>query len=330
MTKPGFWAVDPNGEQYWQLYEDLEVDTRKKLIKPIGGFIFPAGAFMAMDLVKAPFVVKDILPKRGKAVVYAPTKSGKSWLCLTLARSVIEGEPFLGLPTQRGRVLYIQFELGEEVLQERLLNTGQLYDNFFVGTSFDIKLDTTAGQKRIHKAIDVVEPDLLIIDPLYKGMSGDENEKQDMMGVLDFLDELIDAYRCSIFMVHHSGKDLTKRGRGSTALEDWVDSYLSMRATNKKGEPLKIKLDTTYLRHAPPWEEPIMAELRDFEFVPVAGAQTVKQKVLNFIIGQRRVVKTKEIFDKHLGGNTSVYEALDELITEGKLFKMRQGEYASA
>lgn len=325
--RPFFWSEDSEGNPVPIYYDELEADTRKKVIRPVGGFVFPAGAFMAMDLAKAPFIIDTILPKRGKALVYAPTKAGKSFLCLQIARCVGAGEPILGLPTQKGKVLYIQFELGEEILQDRMFSTKQGYDNVWVGTGFDIKLDSHDGQKRVIKAIEVVDPDLLIVDPLYKGIKGDENESQDMMEVLNFLDDVVES-GCAVFMTHHAGKDLTKRGRGSSVLEDWVDSYMGMKAVNKKGEPLKIKLDTVYLRHAPLWEEPILAELQNFEFTPVAGALTVKQLVERHILDKKgKVVLFKELVEKKYGSNTALYDALHKLVEEGKIVKKDWGKY---
>src|SRR3989304_446038 len=210
-SNPGFWAVDSaTGEDIFILYSDLEKETREEILKPIGGFIFPADAFTFLDLPPVPFYVKDLLPKRGKAMLYAPPKSGKSWLCLQLARCIGGGEPFLGLPATKGKVLYVQFELGEEILQGRLLETKKSYDNVYVGTTFSMKLDSTAGQERLCRALEAVMPAVLIVDPWYKAISGDENEATDVMSILDFLDTIIEGFDCSLFLIHHSGKDTSK------------------------------------------------------------------------------------------------------------------------
>lgn len=329
MANNGLWIVNPDtGEDEFVLYSELEHDVRQKVIKPIGGFIFDAETFMSSNLARVPFYIKDWLPMRGKAMFYAPPKSGKSYLAVQAARCIAAGEPFLSLPTQPGRVLYTQFELGVEVLQQRLLDTHQIYPDVFVGTSFSMKLDTEIGRKQLLAAMEAVKPKVLILDPMYKALSGDENESYDVMRILDFLDSLIEGYECSILLIHHSGKDPTKRGRGSSVLEDWVDSDIEVKVISKKGEPLKIRIQPIFLRHAAIPPEPIEAELSPaFEF-ECTTIRTVKQQVLEFITSAHTTVTPKELFDAKIGSNTSVYTELDALVKEGRIRKEGRGKYA--
>lgn len=326
----GFWGLDPDtGKDIFIRYEDLEEDTRDLFIKPIGGFIFPANLFIMKKLPDVPFYVKDWLPKRGKSLLYAPPKAGKSYLCLQLARCIGSEESFLGIPTTKGKVLYIQFELGEEILQHRMKeDTKKDYANVFVGTTFSLKLDSKAGQEQLVRAMEAVEPNVLILDPWYKAILGDENESSDVRKILDFLDTVIEGFNCSILVIHHAGKDLKKRGRGSSVLEDWVDSYLQMQRVAKEGERLKVKIKPIFLRHAQLPPNPIEAELgEDFEFHIVGAAQTVKEQVEAFIKVAKEPVNPAQMFARNIGSNTSVYEALKVLVSEGKVIKEKWGTY---
>jgi hypothetical protein len=333
MSNPGLWIQDPDtGEERFVYYHELDQDIVQSFIKPVGGFVFPADLFVLSKLPPVPFYVQNWLPKRGKAMLYAPPKCGKSFLAMQLARCVASGEPFLGLPTNQGVVLYLQFELGEEVLQGRLRQTGKSYDRVYVGTSFSMKLDKAAEQKRLWRALGAVEPDVLILDPWYKILSGDENESSDVMAVLDFQDSVIEGFNCSVFIVHHAGKDITKRGRGSSVLEDWVDTCLQMRKISKRGEPLRVQIEPVFLRHAQIPPEPIKAELgEDFEFHLMEASPTIKQQVLEFFRGNPALaVAPRDLFDKKLGSNTSVYQALKDLVAEAKIQKLERGEYVLA
>lgn len=324
----GFWCVDPDsGKDIYIRYEDLEQELVQAFIKPIGGFIFPANLFTLSKLPEVPFYVKDWLPKRGKSLLYAPAKAGKSYLCLQLARCVGSEESFLGIPTKRGSVLYVQLELGEEILQARLKQTGKDYGNVFVGTTFAMKLDSPAGQRQLWTALEAVEPSVLIIDPWYKCILGDENESTDARKILDYLDSVIEGFNCSVFIIHHAGKDFSKRGRGSSVLEDWVDSYLQMQKTSKAGEPLRVKIKPIFLRHAQLPPDAIEAELgEDFEFHVVGATQTVKQQVEE-AVKVAQIVKPLYLFELGIGSNTSVYKALRALVEEGKIVKEKWGEY---
>jgi hypothetical protein len=330
MTNPGVWVVDPETkEEIFLLYSELEEGIKAQLLKPIGGFIFPADAFLSIKLPSVPFYLKDWLPKRGKTLLYAPPKSGKSYSCLQLARCIGIGEPFLGIPTTKGKVLYIQFELGEEVLQKRLIDSKQEYENVFVGTTFSMKLDSPLGQKTLIRAMKAVEPQVLILDPWYKAILGDENESSDSIKIIDFLDSIIESFNCSIFIIHHAGKDISKRGRGSSVLEDWVDSYIQMQKISKDGEPLRIKIKPIFLRHAANPPDAVEAVLNEhFEFDLVAKTPKVKEQVLAFIQKETGAVTPKQIFDMNIGSNTSVYSALKSLVDEGKIIKTEWGQYS--
>lgn len=328
--RPFFWGVNPEtGEEVPIYYDELETDIVQSFIKPIGGFVFPADLFVLSELPSVPFYVKDWLPKRGKAYLYAPAKSGKSYIAMQLARCVGCGEPFLGIPTTKGTALYIQFELGEEILQYRMREeTKKPYPNVFVGTTFSMKLDTKYGQERLWKAMEAVEPSILILDPKIKFISGDENETHEMQPICDYLDSLIEGFNCSILIIDHAGKDMSRRGRGSSIWEGWADSYIEMKRTSKKGEALKVTIEPRFLRHASLPPKPIEAVLgEDFEFHLVDSAPTVKEQVAKFIETAKGRVTPAQLFSEKIGSNTSVYEALKELEEGGKIKKVKRGEY---
>ena len=330
MSSQGFWICDPDTkEDRYILYSDLEEETLQAFIRPLGGFIFPANLFLRAKLPPVPFYIKDWLPKRGKSVLYAPAKSGKSYLCLQIAACVGAGTPFLGMPTTKGSVLYVQFELGESILQRRMRDETKLdYDNVFVGTHFNLKLDTKIGQDQLWRALEAVEPNVLILDPKIKMIAGNEDKSVEMRPVCDYLDLVIDGFACSIFITDHSGKDVSKRGRGSSIFEDWVDSYISMKRVSKKGEPLRVQITPIFFRHASLPKEPIEAELgEDFQFHLVASTPTIKQLIEEFIKECSESVLPRDLFEAKIGSNTSVYDALRELVEEGKVEKEGRGRY---
>jgi len=334
MTRPSLFIVDPaTEEERFVYYDELEDETVQAFIKPIGGFIFPANLFNLKKLPSVPFYIKNWMPKRGKCLLYAPAKSGKSYLCLQLARCVGSGESFLELPTTKGSVMYVQFELGEEILQRRMKEeTKKDYDNVFVGTAFDLKLDTQDGKDRLWKALEAIKPNVLILDPKIRMIVGDEDKSVEMVPVTNFLDKVIEKFNCSIFITDHSGKDESKRGRGSSIWEDWVDSYIRMKRKSNKGETLRVEIMPIFFRHAPLPSEPIIAELgEDFEFHVVGSALTIKEQVAEFLKATPNWMAPKDIFEQGIGNNTSVYDALNNpktgLIAEGKVEKEGRGRY---
>ncbi len=334
MPAGGVFLINPTtGQEEFVPYSDLEKDTLDRFIKPIGGFVFPADMFMIKTLPKTPFYLDGLLPKHGKAMLYGPPKVGKSLVSLQLARCIASGEDFLDIKTVKGRVLYLQFELGEEILQSRLLSTKQSYEDVFVGTTFSLKLDSNVGQKEIRATLEAVEPNVLILDPLYKAINGDENESHDMLAVLNYIDTLIEAFDCSVFLIHHAGKEISRRGRGSSVLEDWVDSLIQLTKVNKNNESMRVRLKPIFLRHAPLPDEPIEANLCDnFEFERLGPAKTVKQQVKEIVWGWplEEPVTTAELVSSGVGSTSAVYRALQQLEKEGKVAKVGWGKYVKA
>lgn len=328
MPKEGIWIEDEETKQpTFVYYEDLDPDILGQLWKPVGGFCYGAHEFARLRLPSVPFYIKDWLPKQGKAVLYAPPKTGKSFLCLQIGDSIGSGVDLLGLPVTQGTVLYIQFELGAEILQGRIHSTGQDYENVYVGTTFTMKLDRDAGQRLLWDALEAVKPNVLILDPFYKTLQGDENESSDVRKITDFLDSVIEGFNCSILVIHHPGKDITRGGRGSSVLEDWVDSYIEMRKLSKNGEHLRVKITPKLLRHAELPPEPIEAEMRDFVFERVDATPTVRQMVEAYIKIQAETTTPKDLFEAGIGSQKSVYDALKTLVRDGVVVKVGRGEY---
>ena len=323
----GIWITGEDGQPQFLYYSEIDEEVLPAIFKPVGGFCYEADAFLHLPLTKAPFVLAGWLPKQGKMEIYGAPKSGKSFLAVQMARCLGIGEPFLGIPTVVSRVLYLQFELGEQVLQGRLKSTGHTYSGVYVGTDFALKLDTKGGQEQFQRALEAIKPQVLITDPLYKILTGDENESCDVRVVLDLLDRAIEAYGCSVVIIHHAGKDLERGGRGSSILEDWVDSCIEMKRTSKQGEPLQSRLTPKLLRHAETPPEPINLKLGDdFEFQLTNAPLTVKDKVGAFLKEHKgKEVSAQEIIDAGVGSRRSVYDALHLLENQKIVVKGEDG-----
>src|SRR5207244_8496898 len=97
-----------------------------------------------------------------------------------------------------------------------------------------IRLDASEGQDRIRQLIGQHHPDLFVIDPLARFMTGDENRTQDMNVIVRFLDELIQVHHLATILVHHTAKGSAterlggQRLRGSSVLFAAADSVLML------------------------------------------------------------------------------------------------------
>uniref|UniRef100_A0A6M3L7J2 Putative ATPase domain containing protein n=1 Tax=viral metagenome TaxID=1070528 RepID=A0A6M3L7J2_9ZZZZ len=333
--REGYWLWDEETSNYTLVpFDELDPDILQRLrSKPaIGGFCYAAEDFLHLPLTSAPFYVANgWLPRQGKSIIFAPDKTGKSFLALQLARCIAQGEPFIGMETTQGRVLYVQFELGMETLQSRMRSTGQDYEEVFVGTSFSMNLDETGGQKQLWLALEAIKPRVLILDPLYKAIVGDENLGQDIKKVIDFLDDVIEAFECSVVVIDHTGKDIGRGARGWSGKAGWVDSLISMKRVSKKGERLRVQIMPVSMRHAELPPEPMIAQLgEDFEFYPWEADKplTIKDKILDLLKScPQGVLAAADIHAAQVGARSPVNRALKELVKEGKLQQPMRGAY---
>src|SRR5947209_1653111 len=70
---------------------------------------FTAAELQEMDLPAPCWAVEGMIAQ-GITLLAGPPKVGKSWLCLQLAIAVAEGSDVLGIPVEKGEVLYLALE----------------------------------------------------------------------------------------------------------------------------------------------------------------------------------------------------------------------------
>lgn len=112
------------------------------------------------------------------------------------------------------KVLVIEQELGEYILQKRVqtmfANSNLKYyaDNLWaISKEPELKLDSALD--KIRKQIDIIEPNVLILDPISNFHAGNENAAQEVEALINQLKKLLREYRhldLSIVFTHHFGK----------------------------------------------------------------------------------------------------------------------------
>jgi hypothetical protein len=259
-------------------------------------------ALLARTYNEPPAIIGGgVIPRQGFVIVGGPPKRGKSLLVLSqlLARSV--GCSWLGFPTTPGRSVLLQAEIPERELQTRtrltLESLGQAVppDLPHFVTERRLRLDRPAGLRSVRHLIEGLTPDLLVIDPLARFLSGDENNTREMGRLIAGLDELIQAYGVAVELVHHTAlpkADDPREGglrlRGSSALFAAADSALILDRDGadrfrltfelrhaRQPDPLRLRrVDPLALELAGPPEE-LLAVAAAVHVIPLSYGQLV-------------------------------------------------------
>lgn len=209
-----------------------------------------------------------LLYEQTKMIVYGRYKALKSMLGLDMAFCLTTGRDWLGFdtPDQGISVFYLQLEIPYQLFRSRLSQSWShrtRYDKKLqplrFWTQHRLKLDTAEGFNLLDHYLGVYQPDLLIIDPLYKVVSGNLLTALDMQRVVDALDVLIGRYGVSIILIAHSRKGIMDMGEwgsddlmGSALLDWWADTIIKVE--RRGGDRLAVKFDV--VRHAEEEIEP--------------------------------------------------------------------------
>lgn len=160
-----------------------------------------------------------ILRQGHKGMLAGQSKAGKSFALLQLGLAVATGGTWLGYPCTQGRVLYVNLEIDAASFAHRVADIAsvkQLTGNW--AARFDIlnlrgfcaPLDKLAP-KIIHKCLKASDGkkgyySIVIIDPLYKIITGDENSASEMSKFTALFDKIAYSTGAATFSVHHHSK----------------------------------------------------------------------------------------------------------------------------
>ena len=160
-----------------------------------------------------------ILRQGHKGMLAGQSKAGKSFALLQLGLAVATGGTWLGYPCSQGRVLYVNLEIDAASFAHRVADiasvkqlTGDWAARFDILNlrGFCAPLDKLAP-KIIHKCLKASDGkkgyySIVIIDPLYKIITGDENSASEMSKFTALFDKIAYSTGAATFSVHHHSK----------------------------------------------------------------------------------------------------------------------------
>lgn len=188
-----------------------------------------------------PPLIDGILREGHKMLLSGPSKAGKSYALIELCIAIAEGRDWLGWPCRQGRVYYVNLELDPASCINRF---DEVYRALgWPQTNADaIDVWNLRGKA---KPMDELLPALLrrcvkrgykavVIDPIYKVITGDENAADQMSRFCNQFDKIAAELGCAVIYCHHhskgaqGGKKAMDRASGSGVFARDPDALIDL------------------------------------------------------------------------------------------------------
>lgn len=174
--------------------------------------------------------------------IYAPAKAGKSLFVLDQVARLVTGAEVLDQPatTDPPAVLYLDMEMTPDDLRERLQSMGygpgtDLSNLFYQSLPALPPLDMPGGGLEVLELADHYGADLVVIDTVSRVISGAENDADTMRSFYTHTGRPLKAAGRALLRLDHTGKDIGKGQRGTSAKADDVDVvYRLMPRDNRR------------------------------------------------------------------------------------------------
>lgn len=284
------------------------------------------------DVPEIVYVIEEKLRKQAKFSILGKWKSAKSFLAIQMGMSVAAGEEFLGFKTTASNVLYINFEISEEMFQQRVQDSHRVlgYDltRFKYVTINELCLDL--GTEELNAMLEQCtqegfKVEFLIIDPRWKAIKRDSNQDEVVRAFCVNLDYVIEKYKLTVMVIHHEGVATAsdKAGKGSTVFEAWLDGWLKIIVNSEN--PNQRKLDI--------WSRDSERQLLGLEFtypIHVVNPEIITErkaktfeakKFILTILHDGPMLESEVRFATLAAGHTeyAFWRARKELLEEGRL-----------
>ncbi|MHB1323970.1 MAG: AAA family ATPase, partial [Coriobacteriia bacterium] len=161
----------------------------------------------------SPPLIDGILRQGHKLLLAGPSKAGKSYALIELCIAIAEGRDWYGWQCTKGRVLYVNLELDRASCLHR-------FKDVYGGLGLKAhSLENIDAWNLRGKAVpmDRLAPKLIrraaskgyiaiVIDPIYKVITGDENSADQMAKFCNQFDLVAAELGCAVIYCHHHSK----------------------------------------------------------------------------------------------------------------------------
>ncbi|MDE8256914.1 AAA family ATPase [Erysipelothrix rhusiopathiae] len=161
----------------------------------------------------SPPLIEGVLRQGHKMLMAGPSKAGKSFALIGLTIAIAEGGKWFGWQCTQGRVLYVNLELDRASALHRFKD---VYKSLGIKPKNLKNIDIWNLRGKV-VPMDKLAPKLIrraqkqgyiavIIDPIYKVITGDENSAEQMAHFTNQFDKVASELGASVIYCHHHSK----------------------------------------------------------------------------------------------------------------------------
>jgi len=203
------FLVDTNiGKESWKDWQDWIEAVNDDLPEPES----MADAWDNLpDL--APPLIEGVLRQGHKMLLAGPSKAGKSFALIELCCAIAEGKEWLGWACAQGKVMYVNLELDRASCLHRFKDVynalGWFPDNLSNIDIWNLRGKSVPMDRLAPKLIRRAAKKnyiAIIIDPIYKVITGDENSADQMAHFCNQFDLICHDLGAAVVYCHHHSK----------------------------------------------------------------------------------------------------------------------------
>lgn len=204
----------------------------------------------------APPLIEGVLRQGHKMLMAGPSKAGKSFALIGLTIAIAEGNKWFGWQCTKGRVLYVNLELDRASALHRFKD---VYQALGIAPNNISNIDIWNLRGKV-VPMDKLAPKLIrraqkqgyiavIIDPIYKVITGDENSAEQMAHFTNQFDKVASELGASVIYCHHhskgnqGGKKSMDRASGSGVFARDPDALIDLVELELTDDLIKQELD---------------------------------------------------------------------------------------
>lgn len=189
----------------------------------------------------APPLIDGVLRQGHKMLIAGPSKAGKSYALIEMCCAIAEGKNWLNWKCTQGKVLYVNLELDRASCLHRFKDVyttlGWNPENLANIDIWNLRGKSVPMDKLAPRLIRRARKKnyiAIIIDPIYKVITGDENSADQMAHFCNQFDKVCTELGCAVIYCHHhskgaqGGKRSMDRASGSGVFARDPDALLDL------------------------------------------------------------------------------------------------------